>query len=92
MTRQVWTYYVTRDSIDGQLSEACDLWWIKPTRVRHRNRVTWVATDVQNPGHMSVHKVGDIWKYFRVIPDTDREMLRVDQWATETKNVNTGKA
>ncbi len=82
--RKVWTYYVSRDSFNGVLTSLCDVWWIKPLRVKHGARVTWVGADTHEPGHMSRHTVDEIIEIFRVAPDNDRQLVKAERWATAT--------
>lgn len=83
--RTVWRYYVTRDSIGGELSGTCQLWYIKPIRVKHSYRVTWVCADHRDPGHLGEYRRDEVQKWFRVVPGTDLEMLRIETYATETE-------
>ncbi len=80
--RTVWVYFVSRDSINGEPDGMCDLWYLKPTRTKHRYRVTWAATNVADPGHLGRFRTDEVQAWFRVIPDTDLELLKVEQFAT----------
>lgn len=73
-----WTYWITRDSIAGALSAKCTLWNVRPIRVRHRERVTWVNADETNPGHLGEFDPKEIDAWFRVHADTDREIICVE--------------
>jgi len=83
--RPVWTYYISRDSLDGVPAATCNLWWVKPTRVKHRYHVTWVASNLQEPGHLGEYPVEHIDVWFRTRPDTDLELIKAEQWATPEK-------
>ncbi len=84
--RTVWCYFVSRDSNGGVLSDVCQLWWMKPLRVVHADRVWWVARELDEPGHLGEHPVKDIVHWFRTKPDTDLELIRVEQWSTEERS------
>jgi hypothetical protein len=79
----VWVYWISRDSVDGALSGMCSLWYVKPLRVKHRYRVTWVAANHREPGHLGNFSPKDIAYWFHTYPETDLELLRVEQTATE---------
>lgn len=85
-TRVTWVYFVSRDSKDGVLSDVCGLWFVKPTCVRRRpplpSRAVWVATDERDPGYLGECSLDDIELWFRTTPGTDRELIRVEQYAT----------
>ena len=83
--RQVWTYWISRNSIGGELSGTCNVWYAKPLRVKHRYRVTWVAADFREPCHVGEYSLQDVAFNFRTVPDTDLELLKVEQWAAEKK-------
>lgn len=83
--RDVWTYWVSRDSIAGSLSAKCHLWYKKPIRVKHGYRVTWVNADETDPGHLGEHSLRDVEAWFRVVPETDLELIRVETYATENQ-------
>ena len=76
----LWVYFVSRDSLNGELLGTCSLWIEKPVRVKHRGRVTWVAADERNPGHLGDFKPLKILRWFRVFPETDRELIRVETY------------
>lgn len=81
--RPTWTYYVSRDSINGELSGTCSLWNTKPQRVQHRYRVTWVGPDTSEPGHLGDYAPETVALWFGVYPETDRELIRADTTPTE---------
>jgi hypothetical protein len=83
--RTVWTYWVSRDSLQGELSGQCHLWWQKPLRVKHGYRVTWVNTDEHNPGLLGAFSPRDIKGWFRTIPETDLELIRIEMHPTEAE-------
>ena len=77
-SRIVSTYWVTRNSVDGALAAKCDLWNTKPTRVQHRYRVTWVGDDPAMPGHLGEFRPDEIAAWWRVYPETDREIICIE--------------
>lgn len=81
--RVVWTYFLSRDSMHGKLSDSVSLWHVKPTRVRHRYRVTWVGTDPFNPGHLGEFRPEEIDAWWRVHPETDLELIRIETHPSE---------
>lgn len=76
------TYYITRDSDDDTLASTCDLWTMKPLRVRQGSRVVWVAKSIM-AGHLGAHAVPVIEKQFRTKPETDREMIIVNTYTRD---------
>ena len=80
--RHVWTYWLSRDSIHGELSGKVHLWRERPTRVRHRYRVTWVDSDHRKSGHLGEFPPSEIAAWFRVYPETDLELIRIDTHPT----------
>lgn len=81
--RAVWVYFVSRDSLSGELSGKCSLWYAKPIRVQHRYRVTWVGADDRYPCHLGEFRCDEVFSWFKVYPETDRELIRVEQYATQ---------
>jgi hypothetical protein len=81
--RQVWTYFVSRDSLDGVPSAMCNLWYAKPMRTKVLHRVVWLAGDDDNPCHLGEYSLDDVRAWFRTIPDTDLELIKIDQFVTE---------
>lgn len=80
--RTTWTYFVSRDSINGEPSGMCTLWYIKPIRSKQRYRVTWVAAGHPESGCLGEYRVDEVRAWFRTIPDTDLELLKVEQFAS----------
>lgn len=78
--RLVVSYYCTRDSEDGVLAEKCDLWAIKPLRSRQGGRVCWLPRAVVDHGHLGQHSTAMIMKWYGVYPETDLELISVEQW------------
>lgn len=76
--RVVWTYWVSRDSLNGELSGKCVLWFHKPIRVRHAQRITWVPVDHRAPGCLGEFVTDEIYGWFKVYPETDLELIRVE--------------
>lgn len=73
------TFYITRNSLGGVLADTVDVWSDKPTRVKHRYRVTWVATSLRWPGHVTEMSLEDARKKFRTLPDGDTQMIVDEQ-------------
>lgn len=73
-----WVYWVSRDSVGGELSPRCSLWVRKPTRVRHGEHITWCATDGSDPGHLGIFPVDYYRALWRVYPETDLELIKVE--------------
>ena len=80
--RTVWVYFVSRDSINGEPGGMCTLWYIKPLRTKHRYRVTWVAAGHPESGCLGEFRVDEVKAWFRTVPDTDLELLKVEQFAS----------
>lgn len=80
--RIVWTYWVSRDSIRGQLVPTCSIWWIKPVRKVRRGRcTTWTDADENQPGRFGDYTLDETRGFCRTVPDTDLELIVVEQWA-----------
>lgn len=92
MSREVWVYYISRDSKDGVPGDVCGLWYRKPTRKKQGDRVTWDAADIYDPGYLGAHKIADVEIWFRTTPDTDLELIRVETYPTEEQLKSRGKA
>lgn len=71
-----WTYYLSRDSLDGALSAKCSVWNQKPLRTRVGGRVVWS----HDTGHLGEFRPDEIlaWLAFKTYPETDRELLVVE--------------
>ncbi len=85
MSRETVKYYVSRDSWNGVMSDTCDVWRTKPIRVRHATRVAWVHGNHTDPGHAGRYPVEDITKSIRTQPDTDLELIVVEQYELPKK-------
>lgn len=84
MNREVWTYLITRDSVNGYLSKYCSLWTVvRPAREHTDAAVTWGPKSGQY--YLGDHHVDDISRWFKTTPDTDRECIIAEQWAEEQK-------
>lgn len=83
--RVVWTYWISRDSIQGELSGKCHLWWARPLRTKIGYRVTWVGTDHREPAHIGEYTLDEIagWFGHERIPETDIMLMKVEMYATE---------
>lgn len=82
--RITWTYWISRDSLNGELSGKCNLWIAKPQRVKHRYRVTWVSPRVSDHReHLGEFAPETVALWFGVYPETDLELVRVEQGVTE---------
>ncbi len=83
--RDVWRYFVTRDSHNGVLSNICDLWsGIRPRRENQDGAVLWVPKS-SNANYLGEHAIKDIVRWFRTVPDTDLECIVIEQWAPDDK-------
>lgn len=80
-----WTYWITRDSIRGELSGMCGLWHVKPMRVKHSYRATWVSTDERAPGFLGEHSCKDVARWFGAerVPETDIMLVKVSWGVTQ---------
>ncbi len=77
------TYWLTRDSIAGTLSAKCSVWTgLKPVRVRYKNRVVWVDAAGEGSKLAGEYLPAALVSWWRVYPETDREIIRVDTMAT----------
>jgi hypothetical protein len=83
-TNQPQWYWVSRNSdfTTGQLSEYCDLWWVRPMRRRSDKGVIWHTLDVTPEGsHMyGWHGsccLADTVKWCGTLPDSDLMLLVV---------------
>lgn len=80
--RETWTYWICRDSLQGELSGTIHLWYRKPARVKHGYRVAWVASDHRDPGYLGAFHVDAVRAWFNVIPETDLELIKADTYPT----------
>lgn len=83
-TNTVSFYWVSRDRrTDGQLSDTCDLWFVRPIRERLGDHaVVWHTRDVAPDGVSLVGHVGEytldvIKNWCLTYPDDDRMLLVV---------------
>ena len=76
--RVTWVYWISRDSLGDDLSGVLHLWYRKPTRVKWGKRVTWVASDDTDPGCLGEHSLEHMEAWFRTIPETSLELVRVE--------------
>lgn len=85
MSRVVWTYWISRDSINGELSGKCHLWYARPLRVRHRYRVTYVGASDQAPCHIGEYTLQDIANWFgsERVPETDLQLFKCERYPSE---------
>ena len=82
--REVWVYYVTRNSYQGKLADKCDLWsWRRPARENSNGNVLWGP---KTKDYLGTHPVDYVRAWFNVVPDTDLECLVVEQYAVKTKS------
>ena len=72
--RIAWTYFVSRDSLDGALSASCSLWNEKPLRTRAGSRVVWSSVI----GHLGEFRPAEVASWFRTYPETDLELVRIE--------------
>jgi hypothetical protein len=77
------TFWITRDSEpDGSLSDYCDLWVVKPSRLRYDADGPggfWMGCEGEWSlvGHYETVSVEVVRTWFHVVPDTSRECIRV---------------
>ncbi len=81
--RETWVYWISRDSYDGELADSCNIWWIQPERRRVAGHVTWCPRLAAYTGHFGRYSLEDVMKMYRVKPDTDLELIRVEQWESK---------
>lgn len=81
--RTIWVYWISRDSVQGELSGKCHLWCRKPTRTKHGYRVVWLNTSEHDPGHVGEYDLKDVAFWFRVLPETDLELIRCEIFPSE---------
>ena len=89
-TRDIVTYFISRDSLDGVVTDECDLWWVRPLRTRVGERVTWVAGAGPETGHLGKCTLVEVTYWFRTYPDSDRQLLKAEQYKVDKKK-NTSK-
>lgn len=82
-TGVVWAYWVSRDSINGELSGKCHLWRERPLRTKIGGRVTWVDADHRAHASLGQHDPRTVVLWFGTCPDTDLELVYVEQGVTE---------
>ena len=80
-----WTYWVSRDSIQGELAGMCHLWYRKPMRTKIGYRVTWLNADEQDPGHLGEYALEDVARWFGTerVPETDLQLMKIEWGVTE---------
>lgn len=90
-TRAVWTYFVSRNSVDGIPVGTCSIWWIHPLRDdTKKGKITWIPTGPLNDdGYFGSHSLEDTIKFCRVVPDDDRQLIVVEQWSRPTEQQHT---
>jgi hypothetical protein len=81
--RPTWTYWITRDSANGQLSNLCRLWCRKPKREKHPRCVVWVDADPDFKSKVGIYTIAEIVAWFRVYPETDLELIKADVHPTD---------
>lgn len=71
-----WTYWLSRDSLDGALNTRCSLWSERPLRTRVDERISWTSIS----GHLGDFTPAEVlaWRAFKTYPATDRELIRVE--------------
>lgn len=78
--KDVITYYLSRDSAHGKLDPVINMWWRRPIRTQKAGYVIWVASDGSEAGYFGEYTPEQVVKWFRVAPDTDRELVVAEQW------------
>lgn len=81
--KETWTYFISVDSFRGETRQICDLWCVKPMRTKAGERVIWSAIDHENPGHLGGYTREEIVAWFGVYPETDLELIKIEQTPTE---------
>lgn len=74
------TYYLSRDSAHGKLEPVVNMWWKRPLRLQKAGHVIWVAGNESESGHFGEYEVKQILAWFRVFPETDRELVVAEQF------------
>jgi hypothetical protein len=91
--REVWTYFLSRDSLQGELSGKVHLWYRKPMRTKHSYRVSWLCADHRDPGYLGAFGTDEIEMWFgrERIPETDLQLIRIEQYASEKMKAEAAK-
>lgn len=85
MSKEVWTYWITRDSTDGEPASKCDLWSYRPTRTVVGGRVRW-EPKTENSCYLGEQDLQDLRRWFGTYSDTDLECIVVEQYAHDVGN------
>lgn len=88
MTDDVWTYFITRDSLNGTLSAFGRLWWVKPKRLSNNGRVWWLPGNTVEGGVLGMFDIEELKTCFKTVPETDLEMIVVSQGVTAKMRKN----
>lgn len=75
--RVIWTYWISRDSVAGELSQTCQLWYARPERKREGVHIMWQGTCWLGACHPD-----DAVRWFKTKPDTDLELIKCEQYPT----------
>lgn len=82
--REVWTYYISRNSENGVLDAEYDVWWKQPIRKNYGCCVVWEAVDQNETGHFRKHTKLELELERVTLPDTDLELIVCQRWASNT--------
>lgn len=76
-----WTYWISRDSLDGALNAKCSVWCMRPLRTRVGTRVVWMSAT----GHLGDFRPDEIiaWRGFHTYSETNVELIRVETRPTK---------
>ena len=72
------TYWLTRNSIQGYLSDAVDVWLERPIRTMYDGDVMWIPVTPATESYWGRWTLDQAYIQVRAgVPDNDRECLRV---------------
>jgi hypothetical protein len=89
MSDITWTYWISRDSVNGVLSDYCHLWCGRPTRVRVAAGIDWRGKQIL----IGKYKLTYIESWFGAerIPETDIMLFKVVMGVTPKMQREAGK-
>jgi hypothetical protein len=72
------TYWLTRNSIQGYLSDAIDVWTARPIRTMHDGDVMWIPDSPRTDTYWGRWTFDQAYKQVRAgIPEDDRMCVKV---------------
>lgn len=80
-----WTYYVSRDSLDGVLAAQCTLWSVKPVRLKTETLVLWSVGEHHIGHRLGNFDIARIQAWFRTYPETDLELIKAEVRPTKAE-------